>query len=212
MERKIAFGLLCLFLAIITCSSSKEVSEKEGSVVFQKLIGKKYDLPDSLAFVEAYDAFIYWSKEGDVKKKVMAIADFSKSANSKRFWIFDFKNEKLLFHTWVAHGKYSGEEFASAFSNVPGSKKTSLGAYVTAETYQGGHGYSLKLDGLEKGINDKARERAIVMHGAKYVSTDFIRNYGRLGRSFGCPAVSVTESKAIIDVLKEGAFLYHYYK
>lgn len=209
MSTKGVFGFLLLLVHILFASYVEPFNS--ASSVFEKLQDKGYQLPDTVAFNKAYKSYIYWSKEGVVKKNVMAIADFGKSSNTKRLWVFDFNDNELLFNTWVAHGKYSGEEYASSFSNVSGSKKTSLGAYVTAETYQGSHGYSLKLDGLETGLNDNARSRAVVMHGADYVSADFIRKYGRLGRSFGCPAVSVAESKAIIDALKGGAFLFHYY-
>jgi len=200
-----------IFFLLFVAWIPQESKYQSCNDVYKDLRSKGYLLPDSLSFQVAYESYVHYSKAGKVKKKVLALADFSKSSNSKRLWVFNLEAKKLLFHTWVAHGKYSGQEFATSFSNVSGSKKTSLGAYATAETYQGGHGYSLKLDGLEKGINDNARSRAVVMHGASYVSADFIRKYGRLGRSFGCPAVSVAESKAVIDALKGGAFLFHYY-
>jgi hypothetical protein len=118
---------------------------------------------------------------------------------------------KIIIHSLVAHGKNSGLEYATQFSNQPQSYQSSLGFYKTGGTYQGKHGLSLYLDGLENDINSNARERLIVMHGADYVSEDFIKNYGRLGRSFGCPALPYEISGDVIESLKNGAclFIYH---
>jgi hypothetical protein len=120
------------------------------------------------------------------------------------------KNYKLLFHTLVAHGRNSGKEWASSFSNKPSSYKSSPGFYITGETYFGNNGYSLKLNGIEKGINDKAARRAIVMHGADYVDESYIEEQGYIGRSQGCPAVPSFVANDIIDVLKNGACLFIY--
>ncbi|TSA27783.1 MAG: hypothetical protein D4R67_05505, partial [Bacteroidetes bacterium] len=117
---------------------------------------------------------------------------------------------KVLFHCLVSHGRKSGELMAEYFSNTPGSNASSLGFYITGETYIGNHGLSLALDGIEKGINDNARERAIVIHGADYVSADFIRKYGRLGRSLGCPAIPEELKKEIIETIKSGSCLFIY--
>lgn len=136
-------------------------------------------------------------------KNVVTIVDFSKPSTSKRMWIVDLKSKTLLLNTYVAHGQGSGENMATEFSNVAESHQSSLGFYIAGETYFGKHGLSLKLDGQDKGINDLARERAIVVHGASYVSEDFIKNTGRLGRSFGCPAVSEALNAKIIDLIKD---------
>jgi hypothetical protein len=141
---------------------------------------------------------------------VMAIADFSQSSRNKRLYVIDVIKKKILMHTYVAHGRNSGEEFARKFSNTNESYQSSLGFYRTLGTYNGKHGLSLKLEGVEKGINDRALERAIVMHGADYVSESFIKNTGRLGRSLGCPAVSVADSKKLINMLYNGAGLFIY--
>ncbi|CAG5005317.1 hypothetical protein DYBT9275_03561 [Dyadobacter sp. CECT 9275] len=141
---------------------------------------------------------------------VLAIADFSQSSCKKRLYVIDLMRKKLLYHTYVAHGRNSGNEFAEKFSNNNASYQSSLGFYRTLGTYQGKHGLSLRLEGLEKGINDNAFERAIVMHGADYVSEAFIRATGRLGRSLGCPAVSVPDSKKLIEMLYNGAGLFIY--
>ena len=115
-----------------------------------------------------------------------------------------------MYWTLLAHGRNSGENFATSFSNRSGSYQSSLGFFRTAETYNGGNGYSLRLDGLEKGINDKARPRAVVIHGADYCSEDFIRSTGRLGRSFGCPALPQELNKPIINTIKDGSLLFIY--
>jgi len=141
---------------------------------------------------------------------IMAICDFTQSSRNKRLYVIDLLKKKLLLNTYVAHGRNSGSEFAEHFSNANSSFQSSLGFYKTLGTYQGKHGLSLKLEGLEKGINDRALERAIVMHGADYVSEAFIRNTGRLGRSLGCPAVSIADSKKLINMLYNGAGLFIY--
>ncbi len=141
---------------------------------------------------------------------IVTIIDFSKPSTEKRLFILDLKNQKILYHTYVAHGKNTGANMATEFSNIRGSNQSSLGLYSTGESYQGKHGYSLRLDGLEKGFNDNARSRAVVIHSAWYVSEDFIRRHGRLGRSWGCPALPVENSKEIIDLIKGGSCLYIY--
>lgn len=142
---------------------------------------------------------------------ILTLIDFSKSANQKRLWIIDLKNNKVLKHSLVAHGRNTGEEYARQFSNTPESNQSSLGFYVTGSTYIGKHGTSLKLHGMEKGINDNAERRAIVMHAAEYVSEGFIKRVGRLGRSQGCPAVPVEEHQEIIKTLANGTCLFIYY-
>jgi L,D-transpeptidase catalytic domain len=142
---------------------------------------------------------------------VLTVVDYSKPSSAKRLYVLDMNSGKILFKTFVAHGKNSGLEYASSFSNEEESYKTSLGFFITNNTYNGSNGYSLKLQGCEKGINDKAAERAIVMHGAAYANEDFLQSNGYLGRSYGCPAVPEKMSKQIIDVIKNGSclFLYH---
>ncbi len=141
---------------------------------------------------------------------IVTIIDFSKPSTEKRLFILDLRNQQVLYQTFVAHGKNTGANMATKFSNNKGSNQSSLGLYRTGESYQGKHGYSLRLDGLEKGFNDHARSRAVVMHSANYVSEDFIKRHGRLGRSWGCPAVPVEISEEIIDLIKGGSCLYIY--
>lgn len=142
---------------------------------------------------------------------ILTIVDFSKSSREKRMVVVDLKKEDVLFHTVVAHGRNTGTEFANSFSNQPRSHKSSLGFYITRGTYQGSNGYSLKLDGVEKGFNDLAMARAIVMHAAGYANEEVIRQKGYLGRSFGCPAVPQRLNKPIIDRIKNGNVLFLYY-
>lgn len=144
------------------------------------------------------------------RREVLTLIDFSKPSTEKRLFVFDMKARRLLYSSVVAHGKNSGGNYATSFSNEHGSHKSSLGFYLTAGTYRGRNGYSLILEGLEKGINDQARARAIVMHGAAYANPSVIRSAGRLGRSFGCPAVPEALSRPIIDAIKGGSVLYIY--
>ena len=141
----------------------------------------------------------------------MTLVDFSLSSNTKRLWVIDLTTNTVLFNSLVAHGRNTGEEFATSFSNDASSFKSSLGFYLTGEIYQGKHGKSLKLDGLEKGVNDKARERGVVMHAADYVSETFIKSNKRLGRSQGCPAIPVELTAEIINTIKNKSclFIYH---
>ncbi|MFK8011423.1 MAG: murein L,D-transpeptidase catalytic domain family protein [Marinicellaceae bacterium] len=141
----------------------------------------------------------------------ISIIDYSLPSTTKRFWSFDVINNELLFHEFVAHGKNTGANYAKKFSNIPGSKQSSIGLFKTAGTYNGSNGYSLILNGLEKGFNDMAQKRYIVMHGAAYVSQKFIDKHGRLGRSWGCPAFEKKLAKTIIDQIKQGQFLFIYY-
>lgn len=162
----------------------------------------------------SWEAFRYaWLgfNAANFSKPILAIADFSQSSRNKRLYVIDFNNKKILLNTFVAHGRNSGQEFAKSFSNQNSSYQSSLGFYKALGTYQGKHGLSLRLQGLEKDINDQALARAIVMHGADYVSEEFIRQTGRLGRSLGCPAVSNADHKPLIELLHNGAGLFLYY-
>jgi hypothetical protein len=148
---------------------------------------------------------------GVIKKdSIITIIDFSQPSNQKRLYVLDLSAKQILFNTLVAHGRNSGSLWTSSFSNSLSSLKSSPGFYVTGETYMGDNGYSLRLDGLEKNINDHARERSIVMHGAPYVDESSINALGFLGRSWGCPAIPLSLHKAIINTIKEGTCLFIY--
>lgn len=152
-----------------------------------------------------------FKKQHIEKPNLLSIADLSQSSNSKRLYVIDMEKRKILFNTYVAHGRNSGEEFALSFSNKPNSYKSSLGFYLTENTYEGAHGLSMKLKGVEKGINDIAEQRGIVVHGAPYVSESFINQFGRLGRSQGCPAVPEELCKPIVNSIKGGSCFFMFY-
>ena len=194
-----------------------EISPAEATLTDTQVIYKALEkenaaaMPSEEAFTLAMKGFDNLkSLPGKVKKDILTVVDFSLPSTEKRLWVIDLENNKVLFNDWVAHGKNSGNNQAKAFSNVPNSYTSSIGFYMTAETYHGKHGLSLRLDGMDKGFNDNARRRAIVMHGADYVSGDFIQKYGRLGRSFGCPSVSMDIYEDVIDTIHGGSLLFIY--
>jgi hypothetical protein len=141
----------------------------------------------------------------------ITVIDYSRPSSEKRLWVFDLKTRAVIYEELVAHGQGTGDNMATSFSNDPDSHKTSLGLFVTEGTYVGKNGYSLRLNGLDQGFNDRARERAIVMHGAPYVSDAFVQAQGRLGRSWGCPALREDVARQLIDKVKGGNLLFAYY-
>ncbi|WP_241739033.1 murein L,D-transpeptidase catalytic domain family protein [Pontibacter beigongshangensis] len=141
-------------------------------------------------------------------KSIITVIDFTKTSRDKRLWIIDLKSKKVLFNTLVAHGRNSGEDKAVEFSNEFNSYKSSMGFYITNKTYFGKHGLSLRLTGMDENYNSNAMERAIVMHGADYVSDSFIKQYGRLGRSLGCPALPTAVTKEVVELIKDNTCLY----
>jgi hypothetical protein len=190
---------------------------------------KRFNLEDSLHnlyssiglanYDLSYEAFRYGMigyatlrREGKLNdKNLFSIIDFTKPSTKKRFYTLDMSTLTVKFHTYVAHGRNTGDNTAQAFSNTVHSNQSSLGFYVTAETYIGSKGYSLKLDGVDMGYNDNMRERAVVMHDAEYVSESWIRRYGRLGRSQGCPALPKEISREVIDAIKGHTAIFAYY-
>lgn len=167
-------------------------------------------LPNEDAFKAALIGYKKLQAQGKVQKQILSIIDFNLSSNKERFWVIDMANKKLIYHTLVAHGRNSGNEFANAFSNTEGSFQSSLGFYLTGNIYNGKHGNSLKLLGVEKNINDAAYNRGIVIHGANYVSKDFIAQHGRLGRSLGCPAVPENICGSLVNTIQNGSCLFIY--
>ena len=179
--------------------------------LYANLKTNHFELPQSISFSNALSGFYKLKEKGLIKKNIITIIDFSLSSNSKRLWVIDLASNSILFQSLVAHGRNTGEEFANSFSNKFNSFKSSLGFYATGEVYQGKHGLSLRLDGLERGINDNARTRGVVMHAANYVSNSFVKSNSRLGRSQGCPAIPTAISKEIISIIKDQSCLYIYH-
>lgn len=158
--------------------------------------------------MKGYETLLQHGKLANTQ--IMTIVDFSKPSTEKRLYVLDLENMKLLYQSYVSHGRNSGKLYATKFSNTPESYMSSLGAYVTGNTYFGQHGYSLRLNGEEKGINDNALNRAIVIHSADYATQNFINRQGYLGRSFGCPALPKDVSKPIIETIKDGSYMFVY--
>jgi hypothetical protein len=144
-------------------------------------------------------------------KDLVTVIDYSLPTTRRRLWVLDVEREKVLFHELVAHGKGSGENYATRFSDEEGSLQSSLGLFQATTAYVGKHGYSLRLRGLEKGFNERAFQRSIVIHGAWYVSEAFAAQHGRLGRSWGCPALDRSVAKKVIDTIKGGTLVFAYY-
>ncbi len=151
------------------------------------------------------------TREGYGKGRTLTIIDYELPSSVRRLWVIDMRRGKLLYHEFVAHGTGTGEDLAQTFSNVPDSHTSSLGLFATAETYTGKNGLSLRLDGLEPGFNDAAREREIVLHGAEYVSEAHIEEFGRLGRSWGCPALRPEIAEELITRIDGGTLLFSWY-
>ena len=157
------------------------------------------------AALSAWDALNF---RGEISRPILTVIDYDLPSVAKRMWVFDLVSHRLLFHELVAHGRNSGEDMARSFSNEEGSLMTSLGAFVTGTTYSGRNGYSLRLRGMEPGVNDRAEARTIVVHGAPYVCEEVAHRQGRLGRSYGCPAVRPAIARALIDEVKDRTLLY----
>lgn len=213
-------GIVCLAL-----HSSTGISERQSSAIQRNLNYGSAARPDIVTslynelrvtgiglslstFKNAYTGYCRLRASGKLKKAILTIADMGQPSCRKRLYIIDMAAQKLLVNTLVAHGRNSGDVQATAFSNTPESLQSSLGFYVTGVTYTGTNGYSLRLKGQEQGFNDQAESRSIVMHGAAYVNQEMASKTGRIGRSWGCPAVSMAEHTAIIDLIKDGSCLF----
>lgn len=206
---KIFFYLLLLFIPV-NFSQRESFEPYTFEVSSCKQLYNEMQLEGIVNFTAFEQAIAGYDKIGEKTKEIMTLVDFSKPSTEERFYVFDMRHKKLLFTSLVSHGKNSGGNYATSFSNENGSLKSSLGFFLTENTYQGKNGYSLILNGLEKGINDRAKERAIVIHGAAYSNPSAIASSGRLGRSFGCPALPQTVSKPIINTIKGGSLLFIY--
>lgn len=210
----IAVSFLILFLHGENINSNKTAPESEKVEFHLQFIYKQFSDEDLNfeAFKLAYKGFLKIHSEELLRNdSIITLIDYSKPSNDERLYILDIKNLQVLGKSLVAHGQATGSVFAESFSNLSQSHKSSLGFYLTENTYFGKHGYSLRIEGIERGINDNAKKRAIVFHGAKYVSRKYIREYGRIGRSFGCPALPLEKNREIIDLIKNRScvFIYH---
>jgi len=218
-------GFWCVLVAIVlpvsalraggpvkTKSSAKAVAfAAEASALYQQFDLQEAGLTKK-AFEYALKGYYYLLDHHWLNKtNILSICDLSQSSRNKRLYVLDLEQKKVLVNTYVAHGRNSGKEFASSFSNNPSSHKSSLGFYITQGTYYGNNGLSLKIRGMERGFNDRAGGRNIVVHGSQYVGPDFLEMNQFCGRSYGCPAVPADEIEPIIDLIKEGSVLFIYH-
>ncbi|MCW1147253.1 murein L,D-transpeptidase catalytic domain family protein [Flavobacterium lacisediminis] len=195
----------------LIAANTKATIEAKSKSFYSFIDANGYSLPSFESFAAAFEGYEQLKQQGKIENEILTIVDFSLSSTQERMWVVDMKTQKVILKSLVAHGRNSGSEYATDFSNANESFKSSLGFYVTGEVYNGKHGLSLRLDGMEYGINDNARNRAVVVHGADYVSKSFIKNTGRLGRSQGCPAVPYELHKELIETIKGKSciFIYH---
>lgn len=215
MQKAFLFLFLFLFLSgnVSTRTATPEKKIAASIPASQKIDGEQLfedmQLGGKVNFLAFRQAVAGYNRIEQKSKPILTLIDFTQPSTEKRLFVFDMEQKKILYSSVVSHGKNSGENYATSFSNKVGSYKSSLGFYLTGSTYQGKNGYSLLLDGLEKGINDRARERAIVVHGAAYANPSVCKS-GRLGRSFGCPALPQAVTKPIINTIKGGSVLFIY--
>lgn len=205
--------LLLLFLPSVKPAAAEltPAGSGETATLYQALdlAGRGLSEEIFLLAMRGYDKLDAQSKLRN--NHLLTIVDFSQSSRNKRFYVIDLIKKSVLFQTYVAHGRNTGEEFARHFSNQAGSWKSSLGFYLTKESIiSSGTGFSLLLEGLEKGFNDNALEREIIIHGADYATESFIRRTGRLGRSFGCPSLPPDQVKPVVETIREGSCLFIY--
>jgi len=208
--------LALISMAILACnaaSSSSTIFSKSSFDVNSEVqhLGQKAPHLNRHVLQLALAAYHKATRRGAVKKPVLTVIDYSLPSSKQRMWVFDVNHYRLLYNTYVAHGQNSGMNTPSHFSNKSSSKETSLGTFVTRDTYMGSNGYSLNLQGLEKGFNDNAYNRRVVIHGAWYVEPDYIRKAGRAGRSWGCPSIAKTLAKPVINTIKGGSVVFAYY-
>ena len=196
---------------VVAKAETTLTAAEKAEALYNTIDANNFTMPQLESFTIALEGFQNLQQQGKVTKNILTLIDFSLSSNTKRLWIIDMTTNTILQNSLVAHGRNTGDEFANNFSNLPESFKSSLGFYATGEVYQGKHGLSMRLDGLDKGMNDNARARAVVMHGADYVAESFIKNHSRLGRSLGCPAIPNGLTKEIISLIKDKSCLYIYH-
>jgi hypothetical protein len=204
--KKVIFFIFCILSA-----SSLTINAATTDLIAKEIARKAINLKPEVVKL-AIEAFYNAKKCGvQVKKPILTVIDYTLPSTQKRLWVIDLQNKNILHTSLVAHGKYSGENYTKSFSNNSGSLQTSIGLFLTEETYFGRDGYSLRLEGLEKGFNDKAKRRTIVLHGAPYVSEKWASTVGRIGRSWGCPAVEKPLATPIINTIKNGSLIFSFY-
>ncbi|MDP2336769.1 MAG: murein L,D-transpeptidase catalytic domain family protein [Bacteroidota bacterium] len=212
MRKLIMYVLFLLIPAVNNALVTEFDKEKTIEIDTYSLV----NLADTGLTRDVFDLAVKGLRKLDTNHKlqnpnIVTIADYSQSCNKKRLYVIDLKNKKLLFNTYVAHGRNTGDEYAKSFSNVEGSLKSSLGFYITENQIVGSHtGFALTIKGVEKGFNDNARKREIIIHSADYATEKFIKKNGRLGRSFGCPVLPPDLNKPIIETIKDGTCLFIY--
>lgn len=215
MFQRVVLCLLLLFLPFVRVSKDTVVAPLSSSLrpISELAAGEQLfeemNFGGTVNFIAFRQAVAGYNRIKEKSKPILTLIDFSKPSTEKRLFVFDMEKKRLLYTSVVSHGRNSGENYATSFSNQNGSYKSSLGFFLTEHTYQGGNGYSLILNGLEKGINDKAKERAIVVHGAAYANPA-VASSGRLGRSLGCPALPTQMAKPIINTIKDGSVMFIY--
>lgn len=208
--------LLYIFLVITPVINSANSNVFKANIVVNYNVYSYLKLGDlglsDTIFTMAMRGLKNLENKGELQNSnIISIVDYSQSSNKKRLYVIDIKNKKLLFNSYVAHGKNSGDEYAKFFSNTEGSLKSSLGFYVTKQTVLSASvGYALLINGVEKGINDNAVKRSIIIHAAEYATENFIKKNGRLGRSYGCPSLPPEINKQIIETIKDGTCLFIY--
>lgn len=196
-------------VAAATTTTKVQTVDEHISAVYNSINfgAKKLDFD---VFKKAYTGYMNLRNDGQTDKDILSVVDFSQPSTAHRLWVIDLQAKKLLINDYVAHGQGSGDLYATDFSNTTNSHQSSLGFYVTDQTYHGKHGLSLRLRGMDQGYNHSAMSRAVVVHGARYVSDDFVAGQKRLGRSWGCPAVSNELAPTFINTIKEGTVLFVY--
>ncbi|RLE18440.1 MAG: hypothetical protein DRJ61_15730 [Acidobacteria bacterium] len=197
-------------VAVLSCAATAAAAGPRLPTLLYTLKAEAPDLNPVVLELALEAADCAW-KDGEKRRDILSVIDYSLPSVEPRLWVFDMNSKKLIYKELVAHGVGSGEFTATKFSNQHGTKQSSLGLFRTGTTYFGQNGYSLKLHGLEEGVNHKALARTIVIHGAWYVSENFGKKHGRMGRSWGCPALDPKVAKPLIDTIKEGTLLFVYY-
>lgn len=195
----------------LIASNETTTFEEKTEMLYKDIEIGSYSLPDLNTFMKAFEGYSVLESQGKIKNHILTIVDFSLSSVKERMWVIDMEQKRVILQTLVSHGIKSGTAYAKFFSNQNESFKSSLGFFITGETYQGKHGLSLKLDGQEYGLNDKARERAVVIHGASYVSKALAQKQGYIGRSQGCPAVAPEVAPSLIQKIKNQSVLFIYH-